>query len=107
MANWTIRKLECFTNYNNTENVVQSLLWNIQSSRVIGANTISRSLNAKTDIAVGEGPYIPFNELTEQTVLDWLFDNLGDVKQDIEAGLELELDDIETPQKSTLTPPWG
>ena len=114
MANWSIQKLGCFPNYNNTENVVHTLLWNVSASRVVGENTFTTSQSSTVDVAISDGPYIPFSELTEQNVLDWLFDALGNSKLTIEASLELELDRLQTPQESiptpplsTLTPPWG
>jgi len=106
MVIWTIEKLECLTDYNNTPNVVESIFWNVEASRVVESNTISTSLKGKTRITISEGPFIPFDELTEQTVINWLYNKLGDVKLTIETGLELKLDDIQAPQKSTLTPPW-
>jgi hypothetical protein len=106
MAIWTIQNLECLTSYNDTENVVISIQWKAQSSRVIESVNRSVTRIGKTDIIIGEGPLIPFDELTQQIVLDWLYNKIGDDKLGIELDMQLELDNLENPQKTTLAPPW-
>jgi hypothetical protein len=106
MTIWTIQNLECITSYNDTENVVISIQWKAQSSRVIKSVNRSVSRTGKTDIVISEGPFIPFDELTQQTVIYWLHDKMGDDKLGIELDMQLELDNLENPQKTTLAPPW-
>lgn len=106
MITWTIQNLECLTNLNDTQNIVYSIFWQAYATRVADGKTYTSSQNGKTDIIVSSGPFIPYEELTEQILLEWLFNRLSDDKINVENALEKEIDEIINPIKVILTPPW-
>lgn len=106
MITWYVQKLECFTNYNDTSNVVYSISWRVQASRTVTEKQYNTFRYGKTDIILSDGPYIQFDDLTQELTLSWLYNRLGNDKQAIELDLEKELDELANPVKVTLTPPW-
>lgn len=72
---WKVENIECLTQTGELENVVYNVAWRVFASdgtvetSVYGANT----LGAPT----GEN-FIPYSELTEETVLGWVYSAMGE-----------------------------
>lgn len=102
MITWKIKKLDCYNDYNNIQNVVYSLHWSVTKS----INDLSANRIGKTDIVINSTDFIPFENLTEQMVLGWLFEHMGNYKQAIEEDMTTQLNESISPTKVSLTPPW-
>ncbi len=56
---------------------------------------------------VAEDAFTQYGDLTEEIVLGWLTENLGDEQmQKIEDDLSMQIDDQINPKRVTILPPW-
>jgi len=102
MITWKIKRLDCYNQYNNVQNVIYSIYWIVTKSD----DKLSVNRSGQTDIVINGTNFIPFEDLSEQIVIDWLFEQMGDDKQKIEEAITLQLNEIISPTKVSLTPPW-
>jgi hypothetical protein len=98
---WKIQALECKPSFDGKTNVVQTIRWNLTG---VDGEYIT-SVNGSTGIHYEEGSsFVEYNSLTEETVVTWLKDTLGE--NDVasyEASITSQLDDLKTPK--VVTPP--
>lgn len=72
---WKITNLNVYPNSEGQADVVCSASWNVSGTD----GTYSGSLNGATAFKLNpDAPYIPFDQLTEEQVLQWVFDSLGE-----------------------------
>jgi hypothetical protein len=102
MITWKIKKLDCYNDYNNIQNVVYSIHWRVTKS----IDNLSINRTDKTDIVINITDFIPFENLTEEVVLGWLFEQMGNNKQTIEEAITATLNESISPTKVSLNPPW-
>jgi len=101
MINWTIKGLQ----RNISDNVVTDI-------RYMCEVTIDGDIRRRKGRAIINGSstdigFIPFEELTEEIVLEWLYTNLGDEKIKVEDELTAiitKANEIITPTKKSGTP---
>ncbi|NBQ97251.1 MAG: hypothetical protein EBT26_02005 [Microbacteriaceae bacterium] len=98
---WKIIKLECLLNYNNLQNVVLKAYWEYTISQDNEQETIS---GIKQFTAPSEDNFIPYENLTEQIVLDWLWKEIS--KQATEELAIKKLNDKINPPIISLSLPW-
>ena len=105
---WTIATLE-----RNTDDGVVVAHWRASDSEVVGAgdDAVTHSGSSYgtasfTPDADAEG-YVPYADLTEETVVGWVKDQLTAEKvTEIEAALQAQLDEQAAPTKASGTP-WS
>ena len=69
--------------------------------------TYSSSAYGSLGLERPEGEMVPFADLTEATVIDWVQDKFGEEKvAEIEAALQAQLDEQHTPSKASGLP-WA
>lgn len=103
MIIWKITNLECYINHSDSENVVFAIGWS--ASKYSLNKTVFRS--GKTEIEINGTNFIPFNNLTEALVLDWLFEKIELEKSEIENSITNELNELLNPKTISLIPPWN
>lgn len=64
-------------------------------------------IGGTTEFSPPQSNFVPYDQLTQPTVLQWVFDNLGQDKVfSIEADLQAQLDYINNPPVTILPNPW-
>lgn len=101
---WKIEALDCQAAVGDLQNVVSTIHWraNAQDSETAIAATIYSTAGVTLD---SEAEFVDFTSLTEQQVLDWLW-NSGVDKEQIEQSLQTQLDALITPAIVTPPLPW-
>lgn len=62
----------------------------------------------QTEIPTPTEAFIPYDQLTEQQVLDWVWAVMGDeVKTELEANLNMQIVYMQQPPVVSLPLPWG
>lgn len=97
---WKIVALECYPEYEGQQNVVTTAHWDLteDTARVYGS--VGFTLDP-------EAEFIPFEELTEATVIGWVHDALGaEAVASNEAAITAQLEAIANPPVVTPPLPW-
>lgn len=97
---WKIDRLDCYPEYEGQQNVVTTAHWELteDAARVYG--TAVFTLNPEAD-------FIPFEELTEATVIGWVQAVLGEeTVAAYEAAITAQLEAIANPPIITPALPW-
>lgn len=72
---WTITNINVYPHHEGEADVVCSASWNVSGTD----GTYSGSLNGATAFKLNpDAEYIQFDQLTEEQVLSWVFDSLGE-----------------------------
>ena len=80
MAEWKVRSLTAYPHLDGKDNVVYLVHWELGL------------LDAVTELLLPTGNFIPFDGLTEDVVLGWVWEALGDQKAEIEANLTAKVE---------------
>lgn len=107
MANtytWSILKLECAVNEDGKENVVKSISWQLTATD--GTNTTGLVNNSQIELNP-DAPFISYEDLTEEVVLGWVQENLGEEKiTGLHVILDAHLVTMQSPQVVVPALPW-
>lgn len=100
---WKVEQLECVTSANGPQ--VFIIHWRINAvdgeytATVCGAQTITEPLG---------GSFTPYDQITEQQVIDWAKADLGPEKvAAYEAGVLADLDRLKNPPVVVMPFPWA
>ena len=102
---WKIEALDCRAAVGELQNVVSTIHWraNAQDDATGIIATIYSTAGVTFD---PEAAFVDFTSLTEQQVLDWLW-NSGVDKDQTEQNLQSQLDALITPAIVTPSLPWA
>ena len=119
--NWKINALELYPTYEIYENVVFNIHWSCYGSKdVTVINTDEQGLETSssiqytansigvTGVTLQSGSiFIPYDELTEETVIGWLHYQMGDEqKQNVEQNVSTAIDNKINPPVVKKPLPW-
>lgn len=104
---WNIAAMDCHTNYEGLTNVVYNVHWTCQGTQQVENVTYSAQSYGTSAVQFdSEASYTSFQELTKEQVLAWIWaSNLN--KDDVEAGLQAQIDIKINPPTVTLPAPWS
>ena len=128
--NWKVVTIAAYPQVEDQANVVSTVLWRCEATRTVNGVQHSAFIEKGSVLkpykapiaadpklkrpAVTPPPFIPYSELTEAQILNWVWnikprfpDSEETVKQIIEAELESTLDRELTPAVVATTLPWG
>ena len=104
---WKVESIRCIPQVDEYDDVVYDIAWRTyategdHSTSVYGTVTVSFDPDEVVE-------FTPYEELTEEQVLDWVFDSLGEEgKLAIEENVENALLDMITPKIVTNPLPWN
>lgn len=101
---WSVRNIFCHPNVDGKENVVFNVQYNVQATDGKNSFAVERSQEFELDLSK---QFTPFNQLTEEQVLDWVKSALGN---DSITQIQVNLDEIVTklsnPPIINPTLPW-
>jgi len=102
---WEFPNLTTQTSFGGQNNVVQQVHWRLNATdgthfaTVYGVQSFTYT--------PGEA-FTPFNELTFDTVLNWVTESIGDTAiSEFKASLDSQIQDQITPKIVNQTPPWA
>jgi hypothetical protein len=104
MANtyrWYINELDVMPNFNGYSNFITRVVWRYNATNELG---ISVNLDGQLTFNEAPDPYVPYNLITEQQVIDWL-DTYQDVAS-LQAQLDTMVEEKTNPKIVTLPLPW-
>jgi len=104
MTTFTTTITNLYTVQQPDPDYVVNALWTVTG--VDGSNTASIGGNTQFNSADQEGPFIPYDQLTEQIVIGWVFDGLGTQKAEIEATLTAKVEKQINPTTANGVP-WN
>ncbi len=104
---WKIDSIKCLAQVDDYTDVVYDIAWRVfategdHSTSVYGSVTVSFDPDDVTD-------FVPYEDLTEEEVLGWVFDSLGEERlAEIEGSVTNALQDIIAPKVVTNPLPWA
>ena len=102
---WKIENIEWLTQSGELENVVYNVAWRVFAS---DGTTQTSLYGANVVAAPSPESFIPYAQLTEQTVLGWVYSAMGEgQKATTEAGAISSLEQILSPMVVTQPLPWA
>jgi hypothetical protein len=108
--NWTFPTLQTYAHQDGLENIVYIVHWYYTGTREANSASYSHQLFGAQQIAPfvsGSRPFIPYAEITEQNVTDWIEESIGQEKlAQMQASIDLEIDNKINPPIAYLPPPW-
>ena len=100
--NWSIISMETQKQLDGLTDVVISANWMCNDD-----NNLVRTTGTVT-FDPPQATFVPYDQLTEMQVIQWVFDSLGEGKVlTIEAALQAQLDYMQNPPVVILPNPWG
>ena len=101
MMNWSILSMVTQKQLDGLTDVVISANWMCNDDNNIVRNSASVTFSPP------QSTFVPYDQLTETQVLQWVFDALGaDQVAAIEAELQTQLDLVQNPPVVILPNPW-
>lgn len=103
--NWKIDSIQCSVQVDEYDNVVSDISWRV----FVSQDDHSTSAYGSCPVVFEPSDnFIPYEELTEEEVLQWLFDAMGEQRKlDIENSVKNELQHIIQPTVVTNPLPWA
>lgn len=99
---WTIDSMDCYAQSQGNADVVYNAHW-----RCTGVDgDASASVYGTCAVPYAGGSFTPYQNLTQQEVLDWVWEN-GVNQQEIEASITSQVNAILNPSTVNPTLPWG
>lgn len=104
-ANWTIENLE----HNSTDGGVVVAHWRVSDEEIVGENTYRATAYGTQSFSPNPADpnFIPYDQLTEAQVLQWVFDAMGvDRVVGLQEMLHQDIQDQKAPKVVSGTP-WA
>jgi hypothetical protein len=102
---WNIDSITCLAQVDEYTNVAYQTAWRTYATEGEYSTSVYGSVTLQFDPASDN--FIPYEDLTEEIVLSWTFDVLGEEqKLEIEANVANALQNIITPKEVTNPLPW-
>ena len=90
------------------EGALQGIVRYVDWLVVVADSDYEASTTGQTAIGPVQELFVPYTELTEQIVLDWVFAVLGaETKTAIETSLQFQIANLALPRVQSAPLPWG
>ena len=100
---WSVTRMDCYPQADNETDVVFNVHWTCSGVQ----DTFTASVYSTCSVPLSaEGPFIPYSELTQETVLGWIWAN-GVDKDATEAAVQQQIDQQISPSVITPPLPWA
>lgn len=100
---WTVTGVDCLPQYKTTSDFVQIVYWLCSGSD--GSN--DGAFPGSTQLEPGKGPYTKYENLTEDKVLGWTFEAMGNFKDEVEAKVAAQIAEQAAPAVVSPALPWA
>ena len=103
---WTVTQMDCYPQADNETDVVFNVHWTCSGTQTSGDNTYFGSVYSTCGVPLsGEGPFTPYDQLTQEQVLGWCWAN-GVDKTATEATVQSQIDNQINPPVIQPPLPW-
>lgn len=112
---YKVRSLDCFTTYNQYSDVVVKVGWDCIGSAVCesgpsSGSTVSYSYPNTTQLTLDSGSwsgdFVPYDKLTNDIVLGWVWSQIGTQKDAIDTYVSNQVSQMANPTIINLPLPW-
>ena len=106
-TNWIIERLDCYPEFEQEQDVVCTVYWRANATEPADPQPFYATCYGSMAVTLSpESPFIPYSELTQDQVLQWVWDG-GIDKDATEAALQAQINDQINPKVVTKPLPWG
>jgi hypothetical protein len=103
---WVVASLDCYPSYEAQTNVVHKVEW-VCTGQTSTEPTVSSSITNSINLFYVEGQsFTPFNELTQETILNWIW-NSGVDKNAVQQDVDRQIENIITKISNKQKLPWA
>lgn len=102
---WAIQYLQCKPQVGNYTDVVINVFWYCSGQQQDGESVMTKSVSNVCSLPIPEASFTPYDQLTQDQILDWIWSN-GVDKEKIEEQVITEINQAIIPQIVNLPLPW-
>jgi hypothetical protein len=107
VINWQVTRMDCYPQADGETDVVFTVHWTCSGQQVSAGNTYTGSVYSTCAVpAPTGGSFTPYNQLTEQQVLGWIWAN-GVDQAATEAAVQQKIENQINPPVVTPPLPWA
>jgi hypothetical protein len=108
IISWKVGVMECYPQYEQEKDVVFTVHWDCVGSETVNNKTYDGRVYGSTAVTYHSGSeFIPYEQLTENVVLSWVWDSMGESqKSNIESNVQTQIDNFINPPVIVLPLPW-
>jgi len=99
---WSVTALNCYPQADGQTDVVFTVHWTLSGTD----GTYNGSVYSTCSVPAPEGTFTPYDQLTQEQVLGWIWAN-GVDKQSAEAAVQQQIDNQINPPVVTPPLPWA
>ena len=104
---WTVTQMDCYPQADNETDVVFNVHWTCSGTETQNDTTYNGSVYNTCAVPMsGTGSFTPYNELTQNQVLGWIWAN-GVDQAATEAAVQQQIDNQINPPVVTPPLPWS
>lgn len=103
---WNFACLEAYPEKDEKQNVVFLVHWIFTCDHNHEGKDYFSSCIGTQSLPLPEGDFIPFEDLTEDLIIEWMENEMGERVQAMKDSLAQQIDDQITPKINKLVPPW-
>lgn len=107
--NWNFNPLTCYTQHEGQSDVVMMIHWQYSASKIVDEHTYSVQSIGTVSLPLDttSDTFIPFAELTKDTVQSWVEASLGEERiTKMQESLSTQIEEQITPKIVNLLAPW-
>ena len=105
--NWQVVQMDCYPDVDGEKDVVFTVHWTLTGTETEGENTYTGSVYGSVGVTLdAESPFTPYDQLTEQQVLGWVWES-GVDKDASEANVAQQIANQINPPVVTPPLPWA
>ncbi len=99
---WSVTAMDCYPKADGQTDVVFTVHWTLSGTD----GTYNGSVYSTCSVPAPEGTFTPYDQLTQEQVLGWIWAN-GVDKQSAEAAVQQQIDNQINPPVVTPPLPWA
>jgi hypothetical protein len=103
IENWTIAQLDCYPEHSGKTDVVAVAHWTVSATDGVNSTSAYGAQGIPLDPTA---PFVPVNDLDEETVVGWVKAAMKADYAELVAGLEAELKRLANPPLVSPVLPW-
>ena len=103
---WNVSALNCYPQEDSKTDVVYCVHWQCTDTQVIDGKEYSGRVYSTCSVPAPEGTFTPYQDLTQDQVLGWIWAN-GVDKDATEAAVQQQIDNAINPPVITPPLPWA
>ena len=103
---WTVTQMDCYPADQGHADVVFNVHWTCAGEEEANGQTYNTSIYSTCQVTFTGGQFTPYDQLTQNQVLGWIWSN-GVDQAATEAAVQQQLDNLINPPVVTPPLPWS